>query len=33
MKNEIQKINTDFVIYETDDKVAKVTVRLEEETV
>ncbi|MDR1226418.1 MAG: virulence RhuM family protein [Prevotellaceae bacterium] len=33
MKNEIQKINTSFVIYETDDKVAKVTVRLEEETV
>jgi hypothetical protein len=31
-KNEIKK-HPDFVIYETDDKVAKVSVRLEEETV
>jgi hypothetical protein len=34
MKNtEIQKKHPDFVIYETDDNVAKVSVRLEEETV
>jgi hypothetical protein len=34
MKNdEIEKSRTDFIIYETDDKVAKVSVRLEEETV
>jgi hypothetical protein len=32
-KNEIRKNNPDFVIYETDDKVAKVSVRLEDETV
>jgi len=31
--NEIQKKHPDFVIYETDDNVAKVNVRLEEETV
>ncbi|MDR2146715.1 MAG: virulence RhuM family protein [Tannerella sp.] len=31
--DEIQKNHPDFVIYETDDKVAKVSVRLEEETV
>ncbi|MDR3267864.1 MAG: hypothetical protein LBT83_02205 [Tannerella sp.] len=29
----INKKHTDFVIYETDDKLAKVSVRLEEETV
>jgi hypothetical protein len=33
MKSEIQKINTGFAIYETDDKVVKINVRLEEETV
>ena len=33
MKNAIQKKHTDFIIYETDDNVAKVSVRLEEETV
>ena len=33
-KNEMAKLErSDFVIYETDDKVAKVSVRLEEETV
>lgn len=33
-KNEMAKVGrTNFVIYETDDKVAKVSVRLEEETV
>jgi hypothetical protein len=31
--NEIKKITPDFVIYETADNVAKVSVRLEEETV
>ena len=31
--SQIQKKHPDFVIYETDDKVAKVSVRLEEETV
>jgi len=31
--SEVQKRHPDFVIYETDDKVAKVSVRLEEETV
>jgi hypothetical protein len=34
MKNNgIQKLYTDFVIYETDDNVAKVSVRLAEDTV
>jgi hypothetical protein len=33
MKSEIQKINTGFAIYKTDNKVVKVNVRLEEETV
>jgi hypothetical protein len=33
MNDKIQKINTGFAIYETDDKVVKVNVRLEEETV
>ncbi|MDR3273405.1 MAG: virulence RhuM family protein [Flavobacteriaceae bacterium] len=32
-KNEIVKKFPDFVIYQTDDKIAKVSVRLEEETV
>jgi hypothetical protein len=32
-KNEIKRTSHDFVIYETDDKIAKVSVRLEEETV
>ena len=31
--NEIQKKYPDFVIYETDDNVAKVSVRLAEDTV
>ncbi|MDR2652600.1 MAG: virulence RhuM family protein [Prevotellaceae bacterium] len=33
MNNMINQKRTDFVIYETDDKVAKVSVRLEDETV
>ena len=33
MKNAVQKKHPDFIIYETDDNVAKVSVRLEEETV
>ncbi|MDR2207347.1 MAG: virulence RhuM family protein [Flavobacteriaceae bacterium] len=32
-KQEIQKKHPDFVIYETDENVAKITVRLDEETV
>ncbi|MDR1153438.1 MAG: virulence RhuM family protein, partial [Bacteroidales bacterium] len=31
--NEIKRTSPDFVIYETDDRIAKVSVRLEEETV
>jgi hypothetical protein len=31
--NEIKRITPDFVIYETEDNIAKVSVRLEEETV
>ena len=33
MKHEIQKKRPDFVIYQTDENIAKVSVRLEEETV
>jgi hypothetical protein len=33
MMSEIQKNHPDFIIYETDDNIAKVSVRLEEETV
>ena len=29
----IKKVHSDFVIYETDDKIAKISVRMEEETV
>ena len=33
MDKTVNKKHTDFVIYETDDKISKVSVRLEEETV
>jgi hypothetical protein len=32
-RNETKRTSSDFVIYETDENVAKVSVRLDEETV